>query len=102
MIDTPVPLRADLVGVDPYGAPEIPDVVRLNVNENPYPPSQALRAALAHALVGAAESLAGWGAANPARDAANSGRENAATLMNFAWSGLADLMHGRRWEPSPR
>jgi len=59
-------------------------------------------AALAHALVGAAESLAGWGAANPARDAANSGRENAATLMNFAWSGLADLMHGRRWEPSPR
>lgn len=50
-------------------------------------------AGLAHALVGAAESLAGWGAAH-------SGRENAATLMNFAWSGLANLMHGRRWEPA--
>jgi AcrR family transcriptional regulator len=53
-------------------------------------------AALAHALVGAAESLAGWGTASPER---RSGRENAATLMNFAWSGLADLMRGRRWTP---
>jgi AcrR family transcriptional regulator len=51
-------------------------------------------AALAHALVGAAEALAGWGAAY-------SGRENAVTMMNFAWSGLGNLMHGRRWEPSP-
>jgi AcrR family transcriptional regulator len=54
-------------------------------------------AALAHALVGAAESLAG----RPRQDtAASSGRENAATLMNFAWSGLANLMDGRPWTPS--
>lgn len=54
-------------------------------------------AALAHALVGAAESLAG----RPRQDtAASSGRENAATLMNFAWSGLANLMNGRPWTPS--
>jgi histidinol-phosphate aminotransferase len=31
-------LRADLVGAQPYGAPVAADVVRLNVNENPYSP----------------------------------------------------------------
>lgn len=54
--------------------------------------------ALAHALVGAAESLAGWGVAHRT---GSSGKESAATLMNFAWSGLANLMSGRRWIPSP-
>ncbi|MEW2519928.1 TetR/AcrR family transcriptional regulator [Actinacidiphila alni] len=56
-------------------------------------------AALAHALVGAAESLAGWnaGTTGPGRP---SGKESAATLMNFAWSGLDNLMTGRRWTPS--
>jgi len=49
-LKTPVPLRKALVGVDPYGAPEIDGVVRLNVNENPFPPSPALRAALAGAV----------------------------------------------------
>ena len=49
-LDTPVPLRAALVGVDPYGAPEITGVVRLNVNENPYPPSKALQAELDQAV----------------------------------------------------
>jgi AcrR family transcriptional regulator len=57
-------------------------------------------AALAHALVGAAESLAGWGIASPGPPA-SSGRENAATLMNFAWAGLANLMNGRPWTPRP-
>ena len=49
--------------------------------------------ALAHALVGAAESLAGWGSAT-------SGRERAATLMNFAWAGLGNLLHGATWSPT--
>ncbi|MEU7583847.1 TetR/AcrR family transcriptional regulator [Streptomyces sp. NPDC041068] len=53
-------------------------------------------AGLAQALVGAAESLAGW--ANT--DASVSAKEAAATLMNFAWAGLGDLMEGRRWAPS--
>lgn len=52
-LQTPVPLRDALVGVDPYGAPEIADVVRLNVNENPYPPSPSLRSALAAAVLAA-------------------------------------------------
>ena len=46
----PVPLREALVGADPYGAPEIGQVVRLNVNENPYPPSPRLRAQLVAAV----------------------------------------------------
>ncbi|CAM5251933.1 TetR/AcrR family transcriptional regulator OS=Streptomyces alboniger OX=132473 GN=CP975_20255 PE=4 SV=1 [Streptomyces alboniger] len=52
-------------------------------------------AGLAQALVGAAESLAGW--ANT--DTSVSAREAAATLMNFAWAGLGSLMEGRRWAP---
>jgi AcrR family transcriptional regulator len=54
-------------------------------------------AALAHALVGAAESLAGWAQSAERRPSA---RESAATLMNFAWSGLDNLMTGRRWASS--
>ncbi|MEV8569757.1 TetR/AcrR family transcriptional regulator [Streptomyces sp. NPDC051322] len=55
-------------------------------------------AGLAQALVGAAESLAGWANENPGVSA----KEAAATLMNFAWSGLDNLMQGVRWAPSPR
>ena len=36
------PLREDLVGLAPYGAPQLDVPVTLNVNENPYPPSQAV------------------------------------------------------------
>ncbi|MER6404632.1 TetR/AcrR family transcriptional regulator [Streptomyces viridosporus] len=50
---------------------------------------------LAEALVGAAESLADWANATPGVTA----RQSAATLMNFAWTGLGDLMAGRRWSP---
>ncbi|MFD7292619.1 TetR/AcrR family transcriptional regulator [Streptomyces sp. NPDC059897] len=50
-------------------------------------------AGLAQALVGAAEALAGW--ANG--DASVSAKEAAATMMNFAWSGLGNLMAGERW-----
>ncbi|MFI1441513.1 TetR/AcrR family transcriptional regulator [Streptomyces fructofermentans] len=50
-------------------------------------------AGLAEALVGAAESLAAW--ANAATGV--SARQAAATMMNFAWAGLGDLMEGRSW-----
>lgn len=73
-------------------------------------------AGLAHALVGAAESLAGWandpggegggtgagaGAGGAAGEGADrpSAKETAALLMNFAWAGLANLMEGRPWHP---
>ncbi|WP_367049152.1 TetR/AcrR family transcriptional regulator [Streptomyces sp. Je 1-332] len=52
-------------------------------------------AGLAQALVGAAESLAGWANGDPSVSA----KEAAATLMNFAWAGLGELMEGRRWLP---
>ncbi|MFV5991311.1 TetR/AcrR family transcriptional regulator [Streptomyces sp. NPDC056231] len=52
-------------------------------------------AGLAQALVGAAESLAGWANDTPGVSA----KEAAATLMNFAWAGLENLMHGRPWLP---
>ncbi|MFF8034873.1 MULTISPECIES: TetR/AcrR family transcriptional regulator [unclassified Streptomyces] len=50
---------------------------------------------LAEALVGAAESLADWANATPGVTA----RQSAATLMNFAWAGLGNLMAGRHWTP---
>ncbi|WP_062640045.1 TetR/AcrR family transcriptional regulator [Streptomyces maremycinicus] len=52
-------------------------------------------AGLAEALVGAAESLAAW--ANTAEG--TTARQAAATLMNFAWAGLGNLMDGRPWTP---
>ncbi|MFJ4618942.1 TetR/AcrR family transcriptional regulator [Streptomyces sp. NPDC088812] len=52
-------------------------------------------AGLAEALVGAAESLAAWANTTDGVTA----RQAAATLMNFAWAGLGDLMAGRPWSP---
>jgi histidinol-phosphate aminotransferase len=61
-----LPLRDDLAGRQPYGAP-MPDVpVRLNVNENPYPPSPALVRAIAAAVADVAGTLNRY----PDRDAA--------------------------------
>lgn len=37
-----LPLRDDLRGKSPYGAPQLAVPVRLNTNENPHPPSRAL------------------------------------------------------------
>ena len=37
-----LPLREDLRGKSPYGAPQLAVPVRLNTNENPHPPSKAL------------------------------------------------------------
>ncbi len=45
-----LPLRPELVGEEPYGAPQLDVPVRLNVNENPYPPSAAVRAEMAAAV----------------------------------------------------
>lgn len=52
-------------------------------------PEREVRA-LALALVGAAESLAG---------SSPDGLETAATLMNFAWAGLGNLLEGSPWVP---
>jgi len=44
------PLRADLVGETPYGAPQLDVPVQLNVNENPYGPSAVVVAEVARAV----------------------------------------------------
>ncbi|MEU1291784.1 TetR/AcrR family transcriptional regulator [Streptomyces sp. NPDC005840] len=63
-------------------------------HRDPHLPGREV-AGLAEALVGAAESLAAWANATPGTTA----RQAAATLMNFAWAGLGDLMDGRPWSP---
>ena len=60
-----LPLRADLAGHEPYGAPQIDVPVRLNTNENPYPPSPAL----ASAITAAVGEVAGTLNRYPDRDA---------------------------------
>lgn len=45
-----LPLRPELVGQEPYGAPQLDVPVCLNVNENPYPPSAAVRRDMAKAV----------------------------------------------------
>lgn len=52
-----LPLRPELAGVEPYGAPQLDVGVLLNVNENPYPPSEALRGRLAVAVAAAAAAV---------------------------------------------
>jgi histidinol-phosphate aminotransferase len=52
-----LPLRLELKGQRPYGAPQLDVPVRLNVNENPYPPSAAIVAAMGEAVRRAAPEL---------------------------------------------
>jgi histidinol-phosphate aminotransferase len=52
-----LPLRPELRGRTPYGAPQLPARYRLNTNENPYPLPDALLADLGTALAEAARDL---------------------------------------------
>lgn len=52
-----LPLRPDLVGLTPYGAPQQQVAARLNVNENPYSPPPAVIDAIAGAVRRAAAGL---------------------------------------------
>ena len=52
-----LPLRDDLRGRTPYGAPQLDVPVRLNTNENPYPPPAELVADVAAATAEAARTL---------------------------------------------
>ncbi|MEV7551272.1 histidinol-phosphate transaminase [Amycolatopsis sp. NPDC089917] len=52
-----LPLRDDLRGKTPYGAPQLDVPIRLNTNENPYPPPDALVADVAEAVRAEAASL---------------------------------------------
>ncbi len=52
-----LPLREELRGIEPYGAPQLDVPVALNVNENPYPPSEAVVADVAAAVAEATRTL---------------------------------------------
>ena len=52
-----LPLRENLRGKSPYGAPQLVVPVRLNTNENPHPPSQALIDDVAESVRAAAAAL---------------------------------------------
>ena len=56
------PLREELQGLEPYGAPQLDVPVLLNVNENPYGPSPECVAELARSVAevaGHIDALAG-------------------------------------------
>ncbi|GAB3948942.1 hypothetical protein GCM10027614_46920 [Micromonospora vulcania] len=50
---------------------------------------------VAYALVGATESLADWLADRPEADP----EKTATRMMNVAWLGAAQLLHGVTWRP---
>ncbi len=52
-----LPLREELRGIEPYGAPQLDVPVALNVNENPFAPSEAVVADIAASVAVAARSL---------------------------------------------
>jgi histidinol-phosphate aminotransferase len=52
-----LPLRADLRGRTPYGAPQLDVAVRLNTNENPYPPPPELVDDVTRSIAEAAHDL---------------------------------------------
>jgi histidinol-phosphate aminotransferase len=54
---TDLPLRDDLAGLEPYGAPQLNVPVRLNTNENPYPPTPRLIQAITDAVAQTAGTL---------------------------------------------
>jgi histidinol-phosphate aminotransferase len=72
-----LPLRPELRGRSPYGAPQLAVTHRLNTNENPYPLPPGLLADLAEALAGAAPALNRY----PDRDAVAL-REDLATYLS--------------------
>ncbi|HLS72390.1 MAG TPA: histidinol-phosphate transaminase [Actinomycetaceae bacterium] len=52
-----LPVRPDLAGLSPYGAPQLDVPVLLNVNENPHPPSAQVVADIADAVAQAGPGL---------------------------------------------
>jgi histidinol-phosphate aminotransferase len=71
-----LPLRDDLRGKSPYGAPQLAVPVRLNTNENPHPPTRALVDDVVRSVGEAAADLHRY----PDRDAVALRRDLAAYL----------------------
>ncbi len=95
-----LPLRDELRGQTPYGAPQLEVAVQLNTNENPYPPGESVVAAIAAAAATTARTLNRY----PDRDAVAL-RADLATYLNrdggvgldassvWAANGSNEVMH---------
>jgi histidinol-phosphate aminotransferase len=79
-----LPLRPELRGIEPYGAPQLTVPVVLNVNENPYPPSAGVVADIAAAVATAAHGLNRY----PDRDFLELRRDLATYLLRESGVGL--------------
>jgi len=73
-----LPVRDELRGATPYGAPQLDVAVRLNTNENPHPPSRTLVDDVAESVRAAAAELHRY----PDRDAVALRRDLAAYLSS--------------------
>jgi histidinol-phosphate aminotransferase len=84
-----LPLRDDLRGKSPYGAPQLAVPVRLNTNENPHPPTKALVDDVVQSVREAAVDLHRY----PDRDAVALRRDLAAylTAQTGAQLGVENL-----------
>ncbi|WP_007026082.1 histidinol-phosphate transaminase [Saccharomonospora iraqiensis] len=81
-----LPLREDLRGRSPYGAPQLDVPVRLNTNENPFPPPAELVDDVAEAAREAARELHRY----PDRDAVALRRDLAAYLSAATGASLTE------------
>ncbi|PJE98503.1 histidinol-phosphate transaminase [Streptomyces carminius] len=80
-----LPIRDELRGKSPYGAPQLDVPVRLNTNENPHPLPEALVARIAERVTEAARHLNRY----PDRDAVELRTELARYLTRTAGYGVA-------------
>jgi histidinol-phosphate aminotransferase len=88
-----LPLREDLRGQHPYGAPQLDVPVRLNTNENPHPPSPQLAAEIGAAVTTAALGLNRY----PDREAAALRSALAGYLDGHATHGSPSLGADQVW-----
>ncbi len=86
-----LPLRDELRGDAPYGAPQLDVPVRLNTNENPYPPQRCVVDAMAEAARAAARTLNRY----PDREARALRADLAAYLARDGVAGLSATRSGR-------
>ncbi len=97
------PLREELRGLEPYGAPQLDVPVQLNTNENPYGPSPECVADIATAVAQAAATLNRYPdreftelrtelAAYLTRDLAGTGPERITPDMVWAANGSNEVM----------
>jgi histidinol-phosphate aminotransferase len=85
-----LPLRPELRGQVPYGAPQLDVPVRLNTNENPYPPPESVAVEMGRAITAAAQGIDRY----PDREA----WELRSALAKYLMSSVRNLHGDRRLE----